>query len=236
MKKSSLVLALLFFAACAIVGYFVASRSNVGKTSAASSSAANQATAMAAAQQNFLLVQVDDLTQTSPKLVQIWIVLTYYSNPPQIMFIPLYPSYDSSQNSAIADAFTLTSAGSVSDRFISKIADLYKVDVNGTIMTDAAGYNGFANWFGITNIQVSAAPAASDDEKHALLLNSQTFFQNVCGQLTAGGASSEFTSIQWSQLVPGHFNTNLSFEVLMASWDRVIRSSAPQVCKVLSTE
>ncbi|NMC83720.1 MAG: hypothetical protein GYA58_00400 [Anaerolineaceae bacterium] len=236
MKKPSLVLALLLFAACAIVGYLVASRSNPTATSAASSSVANQATAMAAAQQNFLLVQVDDLTQSSPKLVQVWIVLTYYSNPPQVMFIPLYPSYDGSQNSTIAEAFTLTSAGSVSERFISKIAELYKVEVDGAIMTDAAGYNGFANWFGISNIQVSTAPAGSDDEKHALLLNSQTFFQNVCGQLTTGNAAGQFESIQWSQLIPGHFNTNLSFEVLMASWDRVIRSEAPQVCKVLSTE
>jgi hypothetical protein len=235
MKKSGLILALLLFAACAIVGYLVASNHSTG-TSADSAGSANVATAMASSQQNFLLVQVDDLTKSSPKFVQAWIVLTYYSNPPQIMFLPLYPSYDATQNSAIAGAFAMSGSGALSSRLEQKISEQYKVKIDGYIMTDAVGWNAIANWFGIKNIQPSTSPARSDDEKHALLLNSQTFFQKVCTQLKAGDAMSEYTSMQWSQLIPGHFHTDLSFEQLIASWDRVIRSAAPQQCDVLSKE
>jgi hypothetical protein len=235
MKKPALILALFLFAACAGVGYLVASKSNNGSPSAAVSSE-SAATALASSQQNYLLVQVDDLSQSSPKLIQAWIVLTYYSNPPQVMFLPLYPSYDSSQNSAIASAFAMTSSGDLSDRLAKEISTQYQVKVDGYIMTDAAGVNAIANGYGIQGIQANGIPAQSDDDKHAILLNSQTFFQNVCAQLIAGSAMNQYTSMQWSQLIPGHFQTDLSFEQLVASWDRIIRSSPPQKCEVLSKE
>ena len=235
MKKSGLVLALIFFAACAIVGFVVASKSGNGLTSATTGSVSADST-LSESQQNYLLVQVDDLSSSSPQLIQIWIVLTYYSNPPQIMFLPLYPTYDASQNDAIAAAFTMNGSNHLTDKLIKKITDLYKVNVDGYILTDAAGEYAIANWFGIQGVQAGTAPAQSDIDKHNILLNSQTFFQNVCGQLKAGGAESEYTAMQWSQIIPGHFQTNLSFEVLMASWDRVIRSQPPQQCDVLSKE
>jgi hypothetical protein len=235
MKKSGLILALIFFAACAIVGYLVASKSSIGSSNN-SAGPGNAATALASPQQNYLLVQVDDLSKISPKLVQAWIVLTYYSDPPQIIFLPLYPSYDSKQNSSISSSFAMTGSGKLSDKLSEKIASLYNVKVDGYILTDAAGVSDIANWYGIQGIETGSSPAQSDDEKHILLLNSQTFFQNICAQLKAGGAKNQYTSMQWSQLIPLHFQTNLSFEVLTASWDRIIRSSAPQQCDVHSTE
>ena len=235
MKKPTLIFALFLFAACAIVGFLVASKSNLG-SSANNVGSINAATALASTQQNYLLVQLDDLTQKSPKLIQAWIVLTYYSNPPQIIFLPLYPSYDSTQNTSIAGAFAMTGSGSLSNKLAKSISDQYKVKVDGYIATDAAGVNAIANWFGISGIQAGTSVAQSDDEKHALLLNSQTFFQNVCAQLKAGAVMNQYTSMQWSQLIPGHFQTDLSFEQLIASWDRVIRSGAPQQCDVLSKE
>jgi len=235
MKKSGLILALILFAACAIAGYLVASRNNLGSSSAAAGSP-NVATALASSQQNFLLVQVDDLSQTSPKFIQAWIVLTYHSDPPQIMFLPLYPSYDAKQNSAISSAFSMTNSGELSSQFAQKISEQYQVKVDGSILTDTAGFNSIAKWFGIQGIQVSKTPAQSDDDKHALLLNSQTFFQNVCAQLKSGGAQKQYASIVWSKLIPDHFQTDLSFELLTTSWDRIIRASAPKQCDVLSKE
>ena len=235
MKKPTLLFGLLLFAACAIVGFLVASKSNTG-SSTNNVGSVSAATALASSQQNYLLIQLDNMSQSSPKLIQSWIVLTYYSTPPQIIFLPLYPSYDSSQNSSIASSFAMTSSGSISSKFAKSISDLYKVKVDGSIITDAAGINAIANWYGISGIQAGTSTAQTDDEKHALLLNSQTFFQNVCAQLKSGAALNQYTSMQWSQLIPGHFQTDLSFEQLIASWDRVIRSGAPQQCDVLSKE
>jgi hypothetical protein len=235
MKKSGLILALFFFAACAIFGYLAASKAGFG-TSSADTSSASSSTTLASSQRNYLLIQVDDLGNKSPQLVQVWIVLTYYSDPPQIMFLPLYPSYDSAQNTAIAGAFSMNNSNRLTTKLSEKIASLYKVNVDGYILTDAAGEYSIANWFGIQDIQPNISPAKSDEEKHTILLTSQTFFQNVCAQLKSGGAANEYSSMQWSQLIPGHFQTNLSFEVLISSWDKVIRSTPPQQCEVLSKE
>ena len=235
MKRSVLILGLILFAACAVAGYVMASKSGNGSTTG-SSAPANAATALAASQQNYLLVQADDLSQPTPKFIQAWIVLTYYSNPPQIIFLPLYPSYDSSQNDAIAGAFAMTSSGRLSSRLEQKIAEQYKVKVDGTILTDASGLDAIAKDFGIANVSASTQAAKNDDDKHAILLGSQSFFQEICAQLKAGDAAKQFDSMQWSQLIPGHFQTDLSFEQLIASWDRVVRSAAPQQCEVLSKE
>jgi hypothetical protein len=235
MRKPTLIFILLLFAACAVVGYLLASKSglgsigaNTGQTDAAASPNSNQ--------QNFLLVRVDDLTAASPQLVEVWIVLTLYSDPPQVMFIPLYPSYDTAKNATIASSFALDSQGNLAGKLTGKVASMYGVNINGYIMTDTAGMNAIANWFGIDGITASPNPAQSDNETHALLLTSQSFLQSVCKQLKGGGALHQYQSIRWSELAPLHFQTDMSFEQFLASWDKVNHASAPQQCDVLSSE
>jgi hypothetical protein len=179
---------------------------------------------------------VDDLTAANPKLVEMWIVLTLYSDPPQVMFIPLYPKYEADQNAAINSAFALDSQGNLSSKLTSKISDIFDVNIHGYIMTDTAGMNAIAGWFGIEGIAASENPAQSDAEIHAILLNSQTFLQKVCQQLKEGDSMRQYESMRWSQLAPLHFQTDMSFEHLTASWDKVNRSSAVQQCDVLSSE
>jgi hypothetical protein len=235
MKKPTLIFILLLFAACAGIGYLLASKSDLGSSSG-SAGTVDAATSMASSQQNFLLVRVDDLTAENPKLVEMWIVLTLYSDPPQVMFIPLYPKYDAGQNAAIASAFALDSQGNLSGKMTSKVSDLFDVAVNGYLMTDSAGMNAIAAWYGIDGIAASASPAQSDTEIHGILLNSQVFLQSVCRQLKNGQSMQLYTSMRWSQLAPQHFQTDMPFEQLIAAWDKVNRSSPPQQCDVISRE
>jgi hypothetical protein len=235
MKKPTLILILFLFTACAIGGYLAASKINIGSGTTGSGSQA-MSTALAASQQNFLLVRVDDLSSASPQLVEAWVVFTAYSDPPQVMFMPLYPSYDASKNKTLASAFAMASNGQLTSRLQETVAKEYNFSLNGNIVVDSTGMNGLAGWFGISGIQVIAAPASSDLETHNILVNSQFFFQNVCAQLKNGQANAQFDSIRWSKLIPAHFQTDLSFEHLMASWDRLLHGAAPQQCDVLSNE
>jgi hypothetical protein len=234
MKKPTLIFILLLFAACAVVGYLLASKTQLG--SPATSGAADDAALLSSSQQNFLLVRVDDLSASDPQLIEAWMVLTLYSDPPQIMFVPIYPRYDSGQDSTLTSAFTLDSQGNLAAKFIDKVASMFGVTINGTILTDAAGMNAIAGWFGIDGITAGTLPASSNSEKHAILLNSQTFFLKVCQQLKDGRAMQQYASIYWSQLAPLHFQTDMTFEVLTASWDRVNHSAPPQQCDVVSSE
>ncbi|MPM68700.1 hypothetical protein SDC9_115634 [bioreactor metagenome] len=235
MKKPTLILILFLFTACAIGGYLAASKINIGSGSS-SSGAQSLSTALASSQQNFLLVRVDDLSSATPQLVEAWVVFTAYSDPPQVMFMPLYPAYDASKNKTLADAFAVGSDGKLTSRLQQTIAKEYDFSLNGNIVIDSTGMNGLAGWFGISGIQVNSVPATTDLEVHNILVNSQFFFENVCAQLKSGQAKTQFDSIKWSKLIPAHFQTDLSFEQLMASWDRIVRGAAPQQCDVLSNE
>lgn len=235
MKKPTLILILLIFAACAVGGYYAASKIKTNPSENASNSATVSA-ALASQQQNFLLVRVDDLSLPSPKLIEVWMVFTAYTNPPQIMFMPLYPAYDATLNSALLNAFGIDSQGNLSNRLVQEIKRQHNTVVNGYIMVDTQGMSALATWFGIKGVQADSIQANSDDEKHAILLNSQFFFQNICAQLKAGAAASQFASIRWSEIIPAHFHTDLSFEQLIASWDKINRGPVPQQCEVLSNE
>jgi hypothetical protein len=236
MKKPTLIFILLLFAACAVGGYLLASKSQLGTSSNTSVASGNVATALASQQQNYLLVRVDDLTAADPRIVEAWMVLTLYSDPPQIMFVPIYPRYDAAQDSELASAFALDSQGNMGSKLVAKVSEMFKVTINGYILTDAAGMNAIASWFGIDSIAAGIYPAQSDTEKHAILLNSQTFLQKVCSQIKNGKALQQYASIYWSQLIPNHFQTDMSFEQLTASWERVTHASPPQQCDVLSSE
>ena len=235
MKKPTLVFILLLFAACAVVGYLLASKTQLGSTGSTGTTD-DAASILSSSQQNFLLVRVDDLSASDPQLIEAWMVLTLYSDPPQIMFVPIYPRYDSGQDSTLTTAFALDSQGNLSAKFSDKVTSMFGVTINGIILIDAAGMNAIAGWFGIDGITAGTLPAQSESEKHAILLNSQTFFLKVCQQLKDGRAMQQYASIYWSQLAPLHFQTDMSFEVLTASWDRVNHSAPPQQCDVVSSE
>ena len=236
MKKPTLIFILLLFAACAVGGYMLASKTHLGSSTDSSVASGNAATSLASQQQNFLLVRVDDLTASDPQIVEAWLVLTLYSDPPQIMFVPIFPRYDSAQNSELSAAFALDSQGRMSSKLVAKVSDMFKVTIDGYILTDAAGMNAIAGWFGIDGIAAGTVPAQSDAEKHTVLLNSQTILQKVCSQIKNGKALQQYASIYWSQLIPDHFQTDMSFEQLTASWERVTHASPPQQCDVLSSE
>lgn len=236
MKKPTLIFILLLFAACAVGGYMLASKTHLGSSTDSSVASGNAATSLASQQQNFLLVRVDDLTASDPQIVEAWLVLTLYSDTPQIMFVPIFPRYDSAQNSELAASFSLDSQGQMSSKLVAVVSDMFKVTINGYILTDAASMNAIAGWFGIDGIAAGTVPAQSDAEKHTVLLNSQTFLQKVCSQIKNGKALQQYASIYWSQLIPDHFQTDMSFEQLTASWERVTHASPPQQCDVLSSE
>ncbi len=175
------------------------------------------------------------MTSASPRLVEAWVVFTAYSDPPQIMFMPLYPSYDADKNKTLNGAFGIDNNGILTNRLQETVIKNFNLTIHGNIMVDTRGMNALATWFGIQGLQTSQNPASSEDEIHAILLNSQFFFQNVCSQLKNGGAVAQFDSIKWSHLIPSHFRPTFPSHS-QVSWDRILHGSAPQQCEVLSSE
>ncbi len=233
MKRIAIVFILLVFIVFAYLGFQAAS--NLKTNPSAAGLPVNAATALASTQQNYILIHVDDLTQAKPKLISAWGVFVYYASVNQVMFIPMLPSYDAAVQTSLASEFSLDKTGQVNSRFISQLQQKFNVKITGVVVTDNTGLSLFNNWVAGQSNPILAAPPQGDDEKHVVLLNAQGFFQTVCTAVQ-NKSTDLFSTIDWGQLVPGHFVTNMSFETIMADYQKLMKSSAPNQCTVLSNE
>ncbi len=233
MKRIAIVLVILVFVFFAYLGFQAAS--NINPNSSGGNLPANAATALAKAQQNYILVHVDDLSRDKPNLISVWGVFVYYAGANQVMFIPMMPSHDATVQSSLSAAFSLDKKGQVNSKFIVELNKKFDVDITGVITTDNTGLSLFNALITGQNTPILAAPPQTDDEKHVVLTNSQFFFQSVCSAVTNRNIAL-FEAIDWSQLVPGHFVTTLPFETIMADVQKLVQSTAINQCSVLSNE
>ena len=233
MKRIAVVFIILVFIFFAYLGFQAAS--NLKSNPSGGNLPANAATALASAQQNYILIHVDDLSKDNPQLIATWGVFVYYAGVNQVMFIPMLPSYDATVQSTLAAAFALDKDGQVSSKFISELQKKFDIKITGVVTTDNTGISLFNQWITGQETSILAAPATTDDEKHVVLMNGQFFFQAVCSAVE-NKSTSLFNTIDWSQLVPNHFVTNLPFETIMVDYQELVQSNATNQCSVLSNE
>jgi len=86
-EKFAIFFIFVLFAVFAYLGFQAAS--NIKANSSGGTLPANAPTALASAQQNILLIHVDDLTSAKPRLISAWGVFIYYTDPNQVMFFAL---------------------------------------------------------------------------------------------------------------------------------------------------
>lgn len=232
MKKFAVFLIFGIFILFAFLGFKAASSAK--QEAAYSSIPANAATALASTQQNYLLIHVDDLSAKEPHLIAVWGSFVYYAQPNQVMFLPLLPSYDAAVNDSLYNSFSITKEGEISKSFISQIQEKYDIQLTGWVIVDNTSLAVFTQLIGSPETVITAAQPENDDQKHILLLNAQSFFQNACSKIQTP-PSDWSTLIPWSQIVPSHFETNLSFETIMVDLEKLTSTSANQ-CSVLSSE
>jgi hypothetical protein len=233
MKKLAIVFIIVIFVVCAFFGYKTAASLFQGSQSSSSTTQVQNNIQ----QQNFLLIHVNDLTLEKPVLISVWVVFIYHSDPPQLMFVPLYPSFDSKVQTRLDDRFGLTKDGKISSSFITQISKSFDMKTSGYVLTDDSGASLFTQW--LTNQQepVAYSPAVTDQEKLAQRMNGQAAYQQFCQLVNSGQVNGYFSAINWSSLlVPKHFVTDISFESMALTSDQIIRATSPVKCDVLSSE
>ncbi len=233
MKKSAAFFIFVIFILFAFLGYNAAAKAKQGTSN--SSYPANSATALATVQQNYLLIHVDDLTQKNPRLIAVWGAFVYYSQPNQIMFLPLLPSYDASINDPLYKAFSIQKNGQVSGSFLDLVQKKLNFQLTGIVVVDSTGLASFNRWLTGQENPIVAAKPENDDQKHALLLNAQTFFNGLCSKLQ--NPSPDWTNaVDWTAVAPTHFFTSLPFETIMVDMQKLSSSGTTNQCSVLSSE
>lgn len=233
MKKAVFLLVIVIFIASAVLGFQAAARLSSGQSS---QTQLNQSLPVPSTQTNYLLVHVNDLSVDNPQLVSVWGLFVFYSNPPQVMLIPLFPTYDETRSTALGSAFKISKDGQVSSRFIDEIEKVYEISTVGYVIVDNKGLSSFNKWITGDEIQISAVTPQTADEKHIVLYNSQQFFSTACAQFSRSGVTRFIDQIRWTDLLPSHFSTNLSFESLALAADYFTAAGEIDQCTVLSNE
>jgi hypothetical protein len=234
-NKLVIVLIILIFGVFAYLGFKTAAKILQGNNQYATTDQTTVETDTVV-QQNFLLIHLNDLTQKKPELISVWVGFVYPSDPPQLMFIPLFPSYDEVIHSSLLKKFSLNTDKTVSDRFISQISKSYDIQTSGYILTDDVGITYSNLWLTGQNAPVTSTPAMSDAEKLTLRMSGQSAYESFCQVISSGSSKSYFSAVDWTLLLPSHFSTNIPFETIALITDKLARAATPVKCDVLSSE
>ncbi len=233
MKKVVFLLVIVIFIVSAVLGFQAAARFS---TAQSSQSQSNEGLPLPSAQTNYLLIHVNDLSSDQPQLVSLWGLFVFYSNPPQVMLIPLFPTYDDALSTTLESTFKISKERQISSRFITEIEKSYQINIAGYIAVDNIGLSLFNKWIIGDDTQVSAVTPRTDDEKQIVLNNSHQFFTTACAQFSRSGVKHFIDQIHWTDLLPSHFLTNFSFESLALAADYFISAGEIDQCTVLSNE
>ena len=226
MKKVIVILlATLVFFACSFIGYQLANRVDPAKftSSGAASGRVGQGE-----QHNLVILQVDHLDSYQPKLVSIWFASLYFmqGNPPMLTFGQLYPTRSNNNiNQSIARSFALDGQGEPSTGFLRNL-ETYKIKWEGYLLVDAVTVERVMEWVNGPGDYISLLSSGSDSstERNQLALQS-------CRGIT-GIDTRQSPTLQWGDLVPAHFRSNLHMEDALAYWNRVTTARNAR-CEIL---
>lgn len=235
MKKVVIPVIIVVFGVCAFFGYKAASKI-LSARQTPSEKAIVSANSPAASQKNFVFIHVNDLTLEQPELISVWVGFVNETSPPQFMFLPIFPALNAEIHDRVNQNFELDARKKVTQRFLKQLQSSFDFIINGYILSDDTGVSYSNQW--ITGVQSPATSiaAATDEEKHALLLSGQTSWQQFCQLVSAGTANSYFSAINWTLLLPHHFSTDLAFESITLLTDQIVYAASAVQCEVLSNE
>ncbi len=234
MKKIFLFIAAVIFIAFIFFGFKAAS--NLFAERAEDQNNIITTPQLSLVQSNYLLVLVNDLTADQPQLISLWGVLNYPSNPPQLVFIPLYPTSSTDTNREISSAFDLSNTKKIPARSIGKLEDALDLSFAGYFVSDNSGFLRFADYANLDTLEIFSKPAESSESIISVENSINSFFTAVCELCESGASNSFFSKIEWSHLLPDHFSTDMSFEEMSLMIERINNSAPLTTCEVLSSQ
>jgi len=184
-------------------------------------------------QKNYLLVQVDDLEERSPEVISIWVAFVNRSDSTHIVFMPLYPNSDIKINNQINRALRVTRDGMVADRSVRKIERKYHIRTSGFIVVDNTAITLIASQL----LEESLTP--TDEAPHdaegisRFLAGAEDHFSSFCAQIQQQGSALTLDRFDWSQILPAHFRTDLSFEELTFEFESILKAGQIPTCEVI---
>lgn len=227
-----LLIAILVFVGCAVVGFYIARNLN---PSVASTEGSVVIPSLPSEQHNYMVIRVDNLSAANPKLISVWYTSLYFvnKNPNSLTLAQIYPPRVPSQNSALLERTFALSQNELSQNgkpvpvqaFWDSVKR-YRFKWEGYIIFDTEGANLFLQWLvGPTDFIGALDEAAQNQD------NSHRMAEQICQSIidSSGRSLAEFN---WSQ-VADHFDTSLGLPTGLDYWDRMTDPSQSVTCEFL---
>jgi hypothetical protein len=215
MRKTGIFLALIAFSIFLFLGFQVAKLF----ASPGEGQSGNLASEVETVQSNILIIHIDQIASDTPRLISMWVVFSYQADPVSLTFLPIYPTGKSGE-SDMAARFSLSEDKTISPGFLNQLQKDYNFQWDKIVLIDQEGV---AYWSRI--IQGSEFSQWMDENRLQPEINLVT---NFCSAIRERG-SDLLADLDWSQLIPDHMHTDLSFDQVMSGWDRIQNSGLCEV-------
>lgn len=171
-------------------------------------------------QNNFVLIEVDHLTNPQPSLISIWAVFTLPSTPAFITFKQLYPSVtEPDLSAALQQEFLLNGEKRPSQEFLHVI--IQRIQMDGVIIVDQTSFDAFDTWL---KTQTDAQQTISQNTGSAstLLLFCELVNQNVISD-----------EINWGNILTDHFSSDINIDLAVKNWKALSQDGENHHCEVI---
>jgi hypothetical protein len=178
-------------------------------------------------QQNLLIIHVDELSKPSPTLISVWVVFFAQYDQAFVSFKSLHPDPLSPRPLIpVTVLFSLNEEGKPSDVFLKWVSD-HQLEWIAYVVIDQKGLAQIAEQ--VDSPRLDFIIPRSKDQLQAVWQQEARLMDHLCMQLQPGNNKTE---LNWNELIPDHFHSDLSFEEAILIWSQLQTGSASPNCEV----
>lgn len=169
-------------------------------------------------QRNLLLIGSDDFSYPTPKLEAIWLLI-YYRDTPQVDIFPIFPFPDTSnpsRNQVIADSFSITTDGHLSQDFQNQLLQLDLVNHHYLVL-DQYALIAITNLLGIPDPHQNGLLVSWETDSQRAIDNQSWLLKEACNNFQSGIYQIDNIKEYINHLIP-HVITDLSQEQILADY------------------
>ncbi|HEY9077452.1 MAG TPA: hypothetical protein VIO61_13050 [Anaerolineaceae bacterium] len=234
MKKTGIILtSILVFISCMAFSYWLARQTAPAPPGSTLTPAPTRYQ-----QINIILIHTENLQDKKPELKSVWLLFVYFSEPPKLTFLPVYPTNETRLAKSLHDAFTFNPDGSVAMGFWKAMGG-YNFNWEGYAVIDNASLNTIGKyWVGKDFTNPLAAPALNPQAgtrtpaPTAVTQAGSEVIQKLCTQFGKPSTRS-LGAFPWTEITPQHFRSDLKFSTVMVQWNFLVNANPPTRCEIL---
>jgi hypothetical protein len=226
MTKARIAIFLASFLAFALIGFAIAYLIRFRMPSPVVNPAI-QTNTPATSQQNLLIIHVDELNKPNPTLISVWVVFISQYDQSFISFKSLYPDPLSPRPILpVTVIFSLNEEGKPSDVFLKWVSD-HQLEWNAFVLIDQEGLAHISER--VESPGLDRIIPRSKDQLQAVWQQEAQLMDHLCMQLQPRNKKTE---LNWNELIPDHFRSDLSFEEAILIWSQLTTGGASPNCEV----